>query len=103
MLHFECDYTQGFEPKVMEASVKTNLEATSGYGLDKYSKKATEVLKQQAGEQIAVHYLVGGTQTNMIVINSLLHSYQGSSAVKVVISIPMKPVRWNIPDIRCWH
>ena len=77
MLHFECDYTQGFEPKVMEALVKTNLEATSGYGLDPYCQKATEVLKQQAGEQIAVHYLVGGTQTNMIVINSLLHSYQG--------------------------
>lgn len=77
MLHFECDYTQGFDPKVLDALVKTNMEATSGYGLDPYCQKATEVLKQQAGNEIAVHYLVGGTQTNMIVINSLLHSYQG--------------------------
>lgn len=45
MLHFENDYNEGVHPKLLEALTKTNSENLAGYGLDTYSEKASQKIK----------------------------------------------------------
>ena len=63
---------------MLEALVKTNLETLVSYGNDKYCESAKEKIKSACGLPDAdVYFLTGGTQTNKIVISSLLESYEG--------------------------
>lgn len=78
MIRFECDYEEGMHPKILDKLIKTNLEQTPGYGKDEYCIAAANKIKTMCNNQEAdVHFLVGGTQTNMIVIDSILRPYQG--------------------------
>lgn len=78
MLQFQCDYTEGGHPKILEALQKTNLEQTPGYGTDGYCEKARAKVRAACGQPDAdVHFLVGGTQANATVIASILKPYQG--------------------------
>lgn len=78
MIRFECDYSEGAHPKVMEALAQTNLEQTPGYGLDEHCRRAGELIKKEcACPDADVHFLVGGTQANFTVISSILRPYQG--------------------------
>ncbi|MBO4982217.1 MAG: low specificity L-threonine aldolase [Lachnospiraceae bacterium] len=75
---FQCDYNEGAHPKIMERLLETNMEQTVGYGEDPYCARAAEKIRQACGrEDLAVHFLVGGTQTNMTVIDAALRSHQG--------------------------
>ncbi len=77
MIRFESDYTQGAVPEIMDALVKTNMEMTPGYGEDEYCLKAAEKIKLEAEcENADVHFLVGGTQTNLTFIASVMRPYQ---------------------------
>ena len=83
MLYFENDYSEGACPEVLEALIKTNLESLSAYGNDVYSASAKEKIKAACECPDAdVYFLVGGTQTNMTVIDSVLKKYQGVIAAK---------------------
>lgn len=78
MIRFECDYEEGMHPKILEKIIETNLEQTPGYGNDEYCMSAIRKIKTVCNNQnIDVHFLVGGTQTNKIVIDSILRPYQG--------------------------
>jgi len=78
MIRFECDYTEGALPQILDLLVKTNMEQTIGYGDDAYCEQARELIRQACGAPDAdVYFLVGGTQTNKTVIQSYLKSYQG--------------------------
>lgn len=78
MVLFQCDYTEGAHPKLMERLVETNMEQWTGYGEDAYCKRAADKIRKACGDEgLAVHFLVGGTQTNMTVIDSALRSHQG--------------------------
>ncbi len=78
MLYFTSDYMEGAHEKVLEKLAKTNMEHLSGYGTDVYSESAKEKIKALCECKNAdVHFLVGGTQTNAIVIDSLLKPYEG--------------------------
>lgn len=75
---FQCDYNEGAHPKVLERLVATNMEQTVGYGEDEYCAAAAEKIRRLCrDESLAVHFLVGGTQTNMTVIDAALRSHQG--------------------------
>ena len=77
MLNFESDYIQGAHPKILEKLIETNLEPLSGYGCDKYSESAKEKIKVACGKEDAqVFLLTGGTQTNQIVIDTMLSKYE---------------------------
>lgn len=81
MIRFDCDYTEGAHPKILEKLSMTNYEQTVGYGDDDYCKKAVSIIKEKCGRQdIDVHFLVGGTQTNLTVIAAALRPYQGAIA-----------------------
>lgn len=78
MISFESDYVAGAHPKVLQRLIETNLEALSGYGSDCYTKSACEKIKAACGcEDAEVFLLTGGTQTNAIVISTMLESYEG--------------------------
>lgn len=78
MIRFDCDYTEGAHPKIMEQLIKTNLEQTCGYGLDEHSNHARQLIQEAcACPQADVHFLVGGTQANTTVISATLRPYQG--------------------------
>lgn len=83
MLSFESDYNNGAHPKILEKLNSTNSEQLSGYGTDKYCESAINKIKQLCNCQNAdVHFLVGGTQTNQVVINSMLNQYEGVISAK---------------------
>lgn len=82
-LNFASDYTEGAHPKIIEALVSTNLYKTSGYGTDEYSEAAREKIRLACGcPDAEIHFLSGGTQANMTVIDALLHSYEGVIAAE---------------------
>ena len=79
MIYFNNDYSEGCHEKVLEALVKTNMEQTFGYGEDEYCAAAAAKIRALCGrEDIAVHFLVGGTQTNLTVIDAALRPHQGA-------------------------
>lgn len=83
MISFESDYIAGAHPKVLARLLETNMEPLSGYGMDKYCESAREKIKKACEcPQAEVHFLVGGTQTNAIVISSMLKEYEGVIAAK---------------------
>lgn len=78
MLSFENDYGQGAHPQILKRLTETNLESLSGYGQDKYCESAKEKIKEACDcPQAEIFFLAGGTQTNQVVIDSLLKSYEG--------------------------
>ena len=78
MFSFECDYLQGAHPKILEALIATNLDTQPGYGADRYTAEAVEKIKAAfACPDHDVYLLTGGTQTNALVIDTLLKPYEG--------------------------
>lgn len=78
MISFENDYIAGAHPRILQRFVETNMESLTGYGADGYCESAKEKIKKACECQDAqVEFLVGGTQTNAIVISTMLHDYEG--------------------------
>ena len=103
MILFQCDYNEGAHPRIIQRLVETNMEQTVGYGEDAYCESARKLIFAKCGadedgklgvqspdsladvgttdgaqgESLAVHFLVGGTQTNTTVIDAALRSHQG--------------------------
>lgn len=78
MLKFENDYLKGCLPGILEKLNETNLEESNGYRMDSYCEKASEKIKEACkADYLDVHFLVGGTQANKVVIDSILRPYQG--------------------------
>ena len=82
MISFESDYIAGAHPQIIYRLVQTNMEVLSGYGTDKYCDSAKEKIRCACGcDNAQVEFLVGGTQTNAVVISTMLHDYEGVAAV----------------------
>ncbi len=78
MISFESDYIQGAHEQVLKRLCETNMEQLTGYGNDKYCESAKAKIKAACARPDAdVFLLVGGTQTNQIVIDTVLEPYQG--------------------------
>ena len=78
MVSFESDYNNGMLPEILTALAETNNEKTSGYGFDPYTEQAKEkIRKAVSNDKADVFFLVGGTQTNATVIDSLLMPCEG--------------------------
>ena len=77
MESFRCDYAEGCAPQILEALQISNMEQTDGYGCDDHCYHAAKLIKERFACQNAdVHFLVGGTQCNQIVISSFLRLWQ---------------------------
>lgn len=77
MYSFTNDYSEGAHPRILKALLDTNLEQTTGYGEDKYSLEAIALLKEKTGRQdVDVHLLPGGTQTNLTALSAFLRPHE---------------------------
>ena len=78
VIRFENDYSEGAHERILMRLSETNMEQTPGYGTDGHCLRAAELIRRLVGaEDAAVHFLVGGTQTNMTVIASALRPHEG--------------------------
>ncbi len=78
MIHFECDYACGAHPAVLKALVETNLEQHCGYSEDERCETARQMVRDLCQcPDAAVHFVVGGTQANLLVIEAGLRSFEG--------------------------
>lgn len=78
MISFESDYIAGAHPRILEKISEINYEAASGYGSDKYTSSAMEKIRQAcACPNAGIYFTVGGTQTNQLVISTMLKDYEG--------------------------
>ena len=78
MLYFENDYCEGAHPAILQKLTETNFEKVSGYGTDPYCASAREKIRAAcACPDADVTFISGGTQTNAIVIASMLQRWQG--------------------------
>ena len=82
-LSFASDYMRGAHPDILRRLSDTNLQKFTGYGRDPVSDGAKEKIRRACGcERAMVEFLVGGTQTNAVVIGALLRPYQGVIAAE---------------------
>ena len=82
-LTFASDYMEGAHPLILKRLAETNLEKSSGYGMDNYSESAREKIRAACGTPEAdVFFLTGGTQTNAVMIDALLRPWQGVISAK---------------------
>lgn len=79
MIYFHNDYSEGCHERILKKLTQTNLEQTPGYGTDDYCAEAAMLIRKACGrEDLAVHFLVGGTQANLTVIDAVLRPHQGA-------------------------
>lgn len=77
MIRFDSDYTEGAHERILGRILETNEEQTPGYGEDQYCQRAASYIKNLCRRQDAdIHFLVGGTQANTVVIASALRPHQ---------------------------
>ena len=78
MIYFHNDYAEGCHESILKRLSQTNLEQTPGYGTDPYCVAAAGRIRELCrDDSLSVHFLVGGTQTNMTVIAAALRPHQG--------------------------
>ncbi|MBO6001527.1 MAG: aminotransferase class V-fold PLP-dependent enzyme [Spirochaetales bacterium] len=83
MLTFASDYTTGCCPEILDRLIATNLEPQTGYGTDQYCASAAEKIKSACNAPEAqIEFIAGGTQTNQVVISSMLQRYEGVVAAR---------------------
>ena len=83
MYSFKNDYSEGAHPNILQKLMAANLSQQAGYGEDAYSLEAKALIKQQIGNpEASVYFLSGGTQTNLIVIASLLRIHEAVISAK---------------------
>ena len=120
MLYFENDYCEGAHPAILQKLTETNFEKVSGYGTDPYCASAREKIRAAcACPDADVTFISGGTQTNAIVIASMLQRWQGVLAAATghvaaheagaieytghkVISLPAHEGKVSAADVRDW-
>ncbi|MBQ3292464.1 MAG: aminotransferase class I/II-fold pyridoxal phosphate-dependent enzyme [Mogibacterium sp.] len=118
MVSFECDYIAGAHPAILRSLIETNYEPLPGYGMDHYTESAKAKIRKACGLETAdVEFITGGTQTNAVVISTMLHDWEGviaassghvnvheSGAIEYtghkVLSIPEKNGKIDPEDLR---
>jgi threonine aldolase len=79
MLFLKNDYSLGAHPAVLDALVKTNMVYADGYGMDEFCSAASiQILNRIGCPDAEVHYLPGGTQTNMTAIAAFLRPHEAA-------------------------
>ncbi len=80
---FLNDYSEGAHPAILELLARTNLDQEIGYGEDRFSLEAADLIKAKLeNPQSAVHFVSGGTQANQVVLAALLKPYESVIAAQ---------------------
>ena len=79
MYSFKNDYSEGAHPNILRKLLETNEEQLEGYGLDKYCQQAKAYMhKYFKTENSDIHFLSGGTQTNLIALSSFMRPHEAA-------------------------
>ena len=79
----QSDYLEGCHPNILKKLSETNLLQTVGYGEDEICSQAQNFIKKHLkNEKVDIHFLIGGTSTNQIVIASVLRPFEGVISVE---------------------
>lgn len=79
---FKSDYCELMHPEILEAFRAVGNTQFIGYGLDEFSLRAANLIKQKINEPDAdVHFISGGTHANMSVISSALRPFEAVISV----------------------
>lgn len=77
MIRFNNDYSEICHDRILEKMTAIKEDQYCGYGEDEVCLEAAEIIKKLIGRDDAdVHFLVGGTQTNLTVITAALRPHQ---------------------------
>ena len=77
MILFHNDYNEACHSAVWNKINGAMAEQVPGYGMDVHCTNAARLIRQKcAKDDVAVHFLVGGTQTNLTVIAASLRPHQ---------------------------
>ena len=77
MYNFKNDYCVVGHEAVLKKLEENLNEVNNGYGLDKHSEKAASLIKKALkNDSVDVHFLVGGTSANKVVISHILKPYE---------------------------
>lgn len=83
MISFENDYAEGAHPAILQKLLDTNFDQQPGYGNDAYCASAKEKIRSACNAPDAdIYFIVGGTQTNAVVIGTMLAPYEGVVAAE---------------------
>ena len=89
MWFFHNDYNEACHPAVLEKMIANQGKQMGGYGIDTSCEHAAQMIKDLCKRaDIAVHFLVGGTQANLTVIDAALRPHQAAiGAVSAHINV----------------
>lgn len=83
MYSFRNDYSELCHYQVLNALEKNNMNQFDGYGEDlitlEIKSKIKEIIKS---DNVDIHFLSGGTQTNLVAISTILKPYQAVIAAE---------------------
>lgn len=81
MYSFKNDYSEGAHPDILDALIKYNLVQEEGYGEDSHSNKARALIHTLIGNNKSdIHFIGGGTLTNLLAISSFLRPHEACIA-----------------------
>lgn len=76
--YFKNDYSEGAATEILQKFFDTQMEQLTGYGTDIYCKSAEEKIRKACKcEDAQVKFICGGTQTNQLVISTMLEPFEG--------------------------
>ncbi|MCT4507533.1 MAG: aminotransferase class I/II-fold pyridoxal phosphate-dependent enzyme [Tepidibacter sp.] len=82
MYSFKNDYSEGAHPRILNALIASNMDQEEGYGYDRHTQNAVSKIKNiMQNQNIDVHFISGGTQTNLIAIGAFLKPYEACISV----------------------
>nr|QGT51511.1 amino acid lyase [uncultured Spirochaetaceae bacterium] len=78
MVSFESDYIEGAHPEILRRLSETNFVQASGYGHDEFCDSAKSKIRAACDcPEAQIQFICGGTQTNQIVISTMLKPFEG--------------------------
>lgn len=118
MIRLGNDYSHGAHPDIMQRLLEENMKGYPGYGYDSLTSRAIDRIQKICDNRnLSIHFLTGGTQTNLVAIDYLLRNGEGvlcspsahinvheAGAIELtghkVITIPEKDGKISAGDVR---
>ena len=85
MYSFKNDYSETGHPRILQALLESNMEQDEGYGCDRHSENAKALIGERLGrfaDKAEIHFLCGGTQTNLTALSAFLRPHEAVLAAE---------------------
>lgn len=76
MISFRNDYSEVAHPRIVQKLLECACAQNEGYGLDLHSQTAADSIRKLLQKDVDIHFIPGGTQTNLLVISAFLRPFE---------------------------